>query len=93
MSRERSPPPPPSADPLERNTPRRDRPNPGPRVGSRSGPCMKRPGGDPPKSYRGGWGGWAKSKKQRQRKRKEKESIAEASRMFWKENGLWKIFH
>uniref|UniRef100_A0A2N9J1C3 Uncharacterized protein n=1 Tax=Fagus sylvatica TaxID=28930 RepID=A0A2N9J1C3_FAGSY len=41
--------------PVERNTPRRDRPNPGPRVGSRSGPCTKRPGGDLPRSYRGGW--------------------------------------
>ncbi|GMY30886.1 hypothetical protein FCV25MIE_26128 [Fagus crenata] len=54
MSRERSPPPPPSADRVERNMPRRDRPNPGPRVGSRSEPCTKRPGGDPPRSYRGG---------------------------------------
>ncbi|GMY28575.1 hypothetical protein FCV25MIE_23817 [Fagus crenata] len=80
--RSSSPPPPPSADPVERNTQRRDRPNPGPRVGSRSGPCTKRPGGDLPRSYRGGWdgSGWlgreqrqraeSKGREKRQRKRK-----------------------
>ena len=51
----------PRRDPVERNTQRRDRPNPGPRVGSRSGPCTKRPGATCPDliGVAGvAWGGW-----------------------------------
>uniref|UniRef100_A0A2N9J9V9 Protein kinase domain-containing protein n=1 Tax=Fagus sylvatica TaxID=28930 RepID=A0A2N9J9V9_FAGSY len=99
MSGERSPPPPPSADPVERNTPRRDRPNPGPRVGSRSGPCTKRPGGDLPRSYRGGWGGWAESREQRaaekeesRERERERESIEKPHACFGRKMVYGKFF-